>query len=79
MAGKDVFFCVSFPLNLAVSAVDTGIRLEQNSYIFQTENCMWVYRHAFSDGVLSKALALLMVARGQYQGVCRGEMYVFMI
>lgn len=77
MADKGDIFCVFFPLNWAVSAVDAGISLEKNSYIFQTENCMWVYTHAFSEGLLSKALAFFMVARDNTKDSARGNVYIY--
>lgn len=40
---------------------------------------MWVYRHEFSDRLLSKALAFFYGCQGTIPRVLQGEMYVFMI
>lgn len=66
------------PLDLAVDAVDTGIRLEGRS---DTSDSKWYVgvRPAFSDGLLSKALVFSLVARAQYPRILQREAYVFMI
>ena len=72
MADKDDILLSFLSVESGVRAMDTGIRLALNSYIFQSENYRWVYRCAFSDRLLSKASALFYGCQGTIPRISTG-------